>query len=105
MAGTRKSYSGEEKAAILRSHLVDRVPVSDLCDRHGLHPTMFYRWQKTLFDTAATILHGRGSRPEAGRKSMESKIAALEAQLAKKDEIIAEVMRDFIDLKKKLGGS
>lgn len=105
MAGTRKSYTGEEKAAILRAHLVDRVPVSDLCDRHGLHPTMFYRWQKALVDMASMVLHGRGGRLDNGRKALESKITALEAKLAKKDEVIAEVMRDYVDLKKKLGES
>ena len=26
---------------------------SDLCDQHGIHPTMFYRWQKEFFENAA----------------------------------------------------
>ena len=104
MANTRRSYTGEEKAAILRAHLVDRVPVSDLCDRHGLHPTMFYRWQKALFDGAPSALHGR-ARSDKGKKSQDRKIADLEAKIAKKDLVIAEVMHDYIDLKKKLGES
>ena len=28
----RKHYTGEEKVAILRRHLLDKVPVSDLCE-------------------------------------------------------------------------
>ena len=43
---TRSCPSAQEKAAILRLHLLERTPVSDLCDQYGIHPTMFYRWQK-----------------------------------------------------------
>src|SRR5436309_8791261 len=39
----------QEKAAILRLHLLEHTPVSDLCDRYGIHPTMFYLWQKEVF--------------------------------------------------------
>ena len=35
---TRKPYTAEEKVSILRCHLLDHVPVSDLCDEYHLHP-------------------------------------------------------------------
>ena len=31
---TRKRPSAQEKAAILRLHLLERIPVSDLCDQY-----------------------------------------------------------------------
>jgi len=40
----RKNYTAEEKVAILRRHFLEKIPISDLCEEHGLHPTMFYRW-------------------------------------------------------------
>ena len=49
MPKKRKQYSPEEKVSILRRHLLDGVPVSDLCDGHGIHPTMFYKWQEGVF--------------------------------------------------------
>jgi transposase len=49
MRKERKHYTGEEEVAILRRHLLDKVPVSDLCEKHGLQPTVFYRWQKEFF--------------------------------------------------------
>ncbi len=49
----RKRYTAEEKVAILRRHLVDRVPVADLCDEVGLSPTAFYRWRKEFFENGA----------------------------------------------------
>ena len=49
----RKDYTGEEKVRILRGHVIDQVPVSDLCDELGLQPTVFYRWQKEFFEHGA----------------------------------------------------
>jgi transposase-like protein len=43
MRKERKHYPAEEKVAILRRHLLDKVPVSDLCEELGLEPTVFYR--------------------------------------------------------------
>jgi transposase-like protein len=48
MKKQRKHYTPEEKVAILRRYLVERVPISDLCDELGLQPTVFYRWQKVF---------------------------------------------------------
>jgi transposase-like protein len=47
---TRKASTAEEKVSILRRHLLEHVPVSDLCDEYHLHPTQFYRWQRQFFE-------------------------------------------------------
>jgi len=57
MKKQRKHYTPEEKVAILRRHLVEGVPISDLCDELGLQPTVFYRWQNE-----STIWRGRSKR-------------------------------------------
>jgi len=36
MKKQRKHYTPEEKVAILRRHLLEQVPISELCDKHGL---------------------------------------------------------------------
>ena len=46
MKRQRKHYTPEEKVAILRRHLLEKEPMSKLCDELGLQPTVFYRWQK-----------------------------------------------------------
>jgi transposase len=53
MKKQRKHYTPEEKVAILRRHLVEGVPISNLCDELGLQPTVFYRWQKEFFENGA----------------------------------------------------
>src|SRR5438094_4740732 len=53
MKKQRKHYTPEEKVAILRRHLLEQVPISELCDKQGLQPTVFYRRQKELFENGA----------------------------------------------------
>ena len=102
MKQQRRHFTAAEKAVIVREHLLDKIPVSDLCDKHGLHPTVFYRWQKELFENAAAVFQSP-ARANKGEKPLERKIAQLEEKLAHKDEVIAEIMHDHVALKKKLG--
>jgi len=41
---TRRQFSPEEKVRILRLHLLEGQPVSIICEKEGLHPTLFYQW-------------------------------------------------------------
>ncbi|MBF0436049.1 MAG: hypothetical protein HQL77_11835 [Magnetococcales bacterium] len=45
MRKKRRQYTCEEKAIILKRHLVEREALSDLCDETGCHATMVTRWQ------------------------------------------------------------
>jgi transposase len=47
MRKERKHYTAEEKVAIPRRHLLDKVPVSDLCEELGLQPLVFYSGKKS----------------------------------------------------------
>ncbi len=102
---TRRSFTADQKAAIVRRHLVDKVPVSNLCDEYGIQPSMFYNWQKVLVDNAARAFETEGrERARPSREAeLEQKIAQLEAKLAKKDGIIAEISEEYVTLKKELG--
>jgi len=99
-----KRLTAEEKAVVLRRHLVDKVPVSELCEEYGIQPTVFYRWQKSRwkagFEGAAASLERQS--PKKDRREAE-RIAALEAKLRKKDEVLAELMEEHVALKKSLG--
>ena len=87
--------------AILRRHLADKAPVSDVCDEAGINPTLFYRWQKELFENGAAAF-GRRSDDGLNRK-LEAKVEALQKKLADKDEVIGEIMESHVRLKKSLG--
>jgi len=96
----RRKFSPEEKVSILRKHLLEGVPVSDLCDEHGLHPNLFYRWQKAFFEHGAMVF----DRPHPNKSSKtERRIGELEAKLQKKDGVIAEIIAELIAEKKRRG--
>lgn len=102
MSTERKNHSPEEKVAILRKHLIEHVPVSDLCDQHRIHPTLFYRWQKQFFENGAAAF--TVSAPKASTSQAEQKIAALEERLRRKYEVLSELMEEHVRLKKELIG-
>ena len=94
----RRHFTAEQKVAIVKRHLVDGVPVSDLCDEHQLLPTQFYQWQKQLFEGGAAAFE-RQHKP-AGPSPAERRVQQLQAKLAVKNEVIAELMEENVSLKK-----
>ena len=100
MRRQRRHFTSEEKAAIVRQHLVDRKSISDLCEEHGIQPTVFYRWQKQVFDSLPSLFERSAAKAS---RHLEDQIAALQARLARKDEVIAEITSDYIAAKKKSG--
>ena len=99
----RRHFTAQQKVAIVKRHLVDGVPVSDLCDEHQLLPTQFYQWQKQLFEGGAAAFE-RLHKP-AGPSPAERRVQQLEARLTVKNEVIAELMGECVSLKKVAGAS
>jgi len=97
-----KYFSAEEKVAILRRHLLDKVPVSDLCEELALQPTVFYRWQKEFFENGAAAFRSQ-ERPHRQMEEEQKRIEFLEKKVQTKDEVLAELMAEHIALKKILG--
>lgn len=100
MKRTRRNFTGQEKVAILRRHLVEKVAVSELCEEFGLHPTQLYQWQKQFFEQGAAAFERNGT-PKVDKA--QERIAALEAKLRRKDEVLGELMEEHVALKKELG--
>ena len=95
----RRSFEPEEKVAIMRRHLLEQVSVSDLCDEFGMQPTVFYRWQKQLFEKGSAVFERRMDPTGP----LTRRIAKLEEKLCNKNEVIAELMEEQIKAKKELG--
>jgi transposase len=102
MRKVRRQFSGPEKVAILKQHLLDKVPVSDVCDQHTLHPSRFYAWLKEFFENGrAAFASDRNT--QAVENAKDQKIEKLEAKLQRKDSVLAELMEEHVALKKNLG--
>jgi transposase len=102
MRKERKHYTSEEKVNSLRRHLLDKIPVSDLCEELGLQPTVFYRWQKEFFENGASAFESK-ERPARQVEERQKRIEFLEKKVQTKDEVLAELMAEHIALKKSLG--
>jgi transposase len=99
----RRHFSPQEKLAVLRRHLLEKVPISDLCDRYGIQPTLFYSWQKVFFENGTAAFEQASRGRKAGEDAKDRKIAALEAKLRTKHEVLSELMEEHVQLKKELG--
>lgn len=96
----RKHYSAEEKVAIMRRHFIEKVPVSALCDEFKIKPSVFYHWQKMFFENGINAFN---SRRDSRERQDQEKIGKLEEKLKKKDEVLGELMQEYVALKKSLG--
>jgi len=52
----KKRFAPEKKVEILREFLENRVSVSDLSEKYGVHSNNIHQWKKQLFEGAAAAL-------------------------------------------------
>jgi transposase-like protein len=103
MPRQRRHFTPEQKVALLRLHLLEKKPVSDICQEHNLSVNLFYLWQKQLFENGTAAFAQPGKRRRADEDIKDRKIAALEEKLQRKNEVLAELMEEHVQLKKELG--
>lgn len=98
-----RSHSPETKASILKQHLVDKKPMSELCNENDLQPSLVYGWQHQLFERAPQALSGDTGKKDSRERQLEEENARLRAKLQEKDSVIAEVTAELVKTKKELG--
>ena len=102
MPTERCRFTGAEKLDISREHLIEKTPLSEFCQKYDISKTLFYFRQKELFEEGASVFE---SKAQNGRQqeAEAQKMAAIQATLQRKDEVLAGLMGEQIALKKKLG--
>jgi transposase-like protein len=104
MPRTRRHVDPKQKASALKRHFIEKVPASQICEEMGaLQPSVFYHWAHQLFENADTVLTNSRARAGAREQQLEERIRGLEAKLARKDSVIAEITEEHVKLKKELG--
>ena len=103
MKKPRRRFGTDQKATVLKRYLVDKVPISDLCDEYGIKPNQVYAWQKILFDHAEAAFQQAGGHAASKASAQEERIARLENKLQQKNEVIAELMEENVRAKKANG--
>ena len=101
---SRRQFTTEQKVALLQRHLVDKEPVSKICDENQLQPSVFYQWMRqALGNLGAALGPPVSDAPNKREKELVAKTKELEVKLAKKDNVIAEVTAELVATKKALG--
>ncbi len=96
----QKQYQAAGKVTIIREHLVEKKSVSDICDEYGIYPSLYYRWQKQFFEGGEKAF---ATTTNTALNQLKQKASRLEAKLARKDEVLGEVMEEYVMLKKSVG--
>jgi transposase len=99
---TRRHFTSQEKVAIVKRHLLEGIAISSVCDEFQINPTLFYQWQRQLFENAH-LAFDNGRKAKAVDDAKDQKIQQLEAKLVRKNEVMAELMEAHTELKKTLG--
>jgi transposase-like protein len=102
MSNTRRHFSAEQKAQVVRRHLAGKEAVSDLADELKVQPSVIHLWVKQVLEQAERAF----DKAPASRRLTQVKdqrIEHLEAKLVQKNEVIAELMEENVRAKKATG--
>lgn len=100
-----KQFTPEEKALLVKRHLLEDVPISQLCEENFIRPAKFQQWLEEFFrngSAAFAASHRKRGRPlkqYGGYQQMRD----LERKLAEKEDAMAQLLAEHVKLKKKLG--
>src|SRR5215467_8981494 len=103
MTQQRRHFSPEQKVALLRQHLVEKVPISEVCEKNGIAVNLFYLWQKTFFENGQAAFTANDKRRKSDSDAKDQQLADLQAKLQRKHEVLSELMEEHVQLKKALG--
>ncbi len=105
MTNKRKHLSAETKLKILQEFLQKKVPVSELSEKHDINPQYIYQWQSTLFSEGSVVFERKNGANSGSQvvDRLSGEIEQLKAQLASKNEVISELMSEYVKAKKQTG--
>ena len=91
----KRKYSSSFKVRSVLEGLKSPDGIAPYCRRVGISDVLFYQWQKQMINNADSLFT-KESKPA------EKKINQLKEELQRKDQIIAVVTEEALELKKKL---
>lgn len=96
--GEHRQFTAEQKLEILREAEQPGVTVSAVCRRHGLAPSVFYRWRAVADNGSAAAL-----KSEAKRRSRKGDVETRQkAEIERLRAVVAEITAENLELKKKI---
>ena len=74
MNQSRRRFTAEQKAEIVRRHLAGKEPVSNLADEFGLQRSQIHNWVELVLDQAEKAFQHRPGRPPRVEQAKSRKI-------------------------------
>lgn len=95
MKKPKTQYTPEQKLKMVMESLVYPDGIGAYCRSKGIRDTQIYKWKEQLLSHANEVY--------GTKKHDDGKEAAYKSKIARKDEIICELVSENITLKKKIG--
>ena len=102
MTRKRRSFSAADKAAAVRKHLVDKVPVSQIAEQMQVQPTLIHNWINAVMNQAERVFETPRAA-KADQSKQDQTLTELRQKMIDKNEVIAELMEENIRSKKENG--
>jgi transposase-like protein len=110
MTKTRRKFTAEQKAAIVRRHLKDKEPISSIAEELSIQPTQIHQWVALALEQVERAFEKSANSERVSRKAeakvnelKDQRIKKLEEKLIHKNEVIAELMEENVKAKKANG--
>ena len=100
--GSRRHFTAQQKAEIVRRHLAGKEAVSELAGKFEVQPSQIHGWVKLVLDQAEAAFQRQAGNRRA-EEAKEQRIAQLQQKLVQKNEVIAELMEANVRAKKANG--
>ena len=95
---TRRKFTVEEKIGIVLEGLRGEIPVSELCRKHGIQSSVYYKWSKAFLEA------GRGGlTKETSRDANKQEVLRLKEENESLKTAVAEIILENKHLKKSIG--
>jgi transposase-like protein len=110
MTRTRRKFTAQEKATIVRRHLKGKESISAIAEELAIQPTQIHQWvamalehvEKAFEKTAKSAKAAKLSEAKA-QELRERQIKRLQEKIIHKNEVIAELMEENVKAKKANG--
>jgi transposase len=96
---TRKIYGSEEKIRIIIEGMRGEISIAELCRKEGISQGNYYKWTKDFMEAGKKRLNG-----DTLREANSTEVSELKNENGSLKEVLAELMLENRDLKKKLSG-
>lgn len=95
---TRRKFSADEKIRIVVESLRGEIPISELCRKEGIQPSLFYRWSKQFLEAGKN-----GLTRETKRNASDDEVRELKSENEQFKIALAEEHLKVLKYKKSLG--